>query len=161
MGRSARSWAGVRSSSLLPRLRCYSAVSSWACLASTYWGAEDSAMTSVTRPGQTQRWSQFDLRELRSPAALIFNPHAGQKLGIETNAGSADDVQLALQGESIPFDAWPTERAGHATDLARRAVAEGRQLVIGAGGDGTINEIARGLAQTDVVLGLMPLGSIM
>ena len=61
----------------------------------------------------------------------------------------------------MPFDAWPTERAGHATDLARRAVEEGRQLVIGAGGDGTINEIARGLAQSETVLGLMPLGSIM
>jgi YegS/Rv2252/BmrU family lipid kinase len=101
------------------------------------------------------------MRGLRAPAALIFNPHAGQKLGIETNAGKADDVHSALRGESIPFEAWPTEHAGHATDLARRAVAEGRQLVIGAGGDGTINEIARGLAQTDTVLGLMPLGSIM
>ncbi len=40
-------------------------------------------------------------------------------------------------------------------------MAEGRELVIGAGGDGTINEIAHGLAQTDTVLGLMPLGSIM
>ena len=61
---------------------------------------------------------------------------------------------------------WPStlglpERAGHATDLARRAVEDGRQLVIGAGGDGTINEIARGLAQSETVLGLMPLGSIM
>src|SRR5262249_17311552 len=101
------------------------------------------------------------VRALRHPAALIFNPHAGRKLGIETNAGGAADVQAALRNEAIPFDAWPTEHAGHATDLARRAVAEGRELVIGAGGDGTINEIARGLAQSEVVLGLMPLGSIM
>jgi YegS/Rv2252/BmrU family lipid kinase len=108
-----------------------------------------------------ERWQYLDVRALRHPAALILNPHAGRKLGIDTNAGSAADVQAALHAESIPFDAWPTEHAGHATDLARRAVAEGRELVIGAGGDGTVNEIAHGLAGTDTVLGLMPLGSIM
>src|SRR5919202_214580 len=52
-------------------------------------------------------------------------------------------------------------RAGHATELAHQAVAEGHQLVIAAGGDGTVNEVAHGLANTETVLGLMPLGSIM
>jgi YegS/Rv2252/BmrU family lipid kinase len=111
--------------------------------------------------GPSQRWTHLDVRALRQPAALIFNPHAGHKLGFDTNAGSVEDVQAALNAEGVPFDAWPTRRAGHATDLARLAVAEGRQLVVGAGGDGTINEIARGLAQTETVLALMPLGSIM
>jgi diacylglycerol kinase family enzyme len=117
--------------------------------------------TAMAHVGLSERWTSLDVRALEQPAALIFNPHAGHKLGFDTNAGSADDVQAALRDEGIPFDAWPTQRAGHATTLARRAVAERRQLVIGAGGDGTINEIARGLAQTDTVLGLMPLGSIM
>jgi len=117
--------------------------------------------TPPSGPDQSARWTHLDVRALRQPAALIFNPHAGQKLGIDTNAGSAEDVQAALRAEDVPFDAWPTQRAGHATELARRAVDEGRELVIGAGGDGTINEIARGLAQTPTVLGLMPLGSIM
>jgi len=98
---------------------------------------------------------------LEQPAALIFNPHAGQKLGIGTNRATADDVLHALQDEQIRFEEWPTEYAGHATELARRAVAEGRRLVITAGGDGTVNEVARSLANTDTVLGLMPLGSIM
>ena len=98
---------------------------------------------------------------MSQPAALIFNPHAGQKLGIDTNAGTTEDVQAALRDESIPFDAWPTQRPGHATELARQAVDEGRELVIAAGGDGTVNEIALGLANTNTVLGLMPLGSIM
>jgi YegS/Rv2252/BmrU family lipid kinase len=119
------------------------------------------AMTTKACRDTRQRWTHLDVATLRQPAALIFNPQAGQKLGIETNAGHAEDVLAALRGASISFDAWPTEHAGHATDLARRAVAEGRELVIGAGGDGTINEIARGLAQTDTVLGLMPMGSIM
>ncbi|MBV9581051.1 MAG: YegS/Rv2252/BmrU family lipid kinase [Chloroflexi bacterium] len=117
--------------------------------------------TAVASVGQSARWMHLDVHALRQPAALIFNPHAGRKLGIETNAGGADDVQAALRATGIAFDAWPTERAGHATELAERAVAEGRELVVGAGGDGTINEIARGLATTETVLGLMPLGSIM
>lgn len=98
---------------------------------------------------------------MSQPAALIFNPRAGQKLGIDTNAGTSEDVQTALREERIPFDAWPTQRPGHATELARQAVEQGRELVIAAGGDGTVNEIALGLARSSTVLGLMPLGSIM
>jgi diacylglycerol kinase (ATP) len=95
------------------------------------------------------------------PAALIFNPHAGQKLGVETNAGGGDDVEAALHAEGIQFEPWPTEHAGHATELARQAVSEGREVVIAAGGDGTVNEIAQVLAGSETVLGLMPLGSVM
>jgi YegS/Rv2252/BmrU family lipid kinase len=109
----------------------------------------------------SERWGQIDVHALAQPAALIFNPRAGHKLGFDTNASSAEDVQAALRAEHIEFDPWPTEYAGHATELARRAVAEGRQLVIAAGGDGTVNETARGLANTETVLALMPLGSIM
>jgi YegS/Rv2252/BmrU family lipid kinase len=110
---------------------------------------------------QVERWGHIDVRAMAKPAALIFNPHAGHKLGIDTNAGTAEDVQTALVSERVPFEAWPTQRPGHATELARRAVEEGRELVIAAGGDGTVNETALGLANSPTVLGLMPLGSIM
>ena len=109
----------------------------------------------------TDRWGYIDVHSLARPAALIFNPRAGHKLGFDTNAATAEDVHAALRVEQIEFDPWPTEYAGHATELARRAVAEGRHLVITAGGDGTVNEVARGLANTRAVLALMPLGSIM
>ena len=66
-----------------------------------------------------------------------------------------------MRKEDIAFEPRPTERPGHATELARAAVAEGRELVIAAGGDGTVNEVAHGLANTDTALGLMPLGSVM
>jgi diacylglycerol kinase family enzyme len=61
----------------------------------------------------------------------------------------------------LRYDAWPTVRPGHATELARRAVAEGRGLVVAAGGDGTVNEVAQGLVGTAAVLGVLPLGSVM
>jgi diacylglycerol kinase (ATP) len=96
-----------------------------------------------------------------SPAVLIFNPNAGQKLGLSTNAAGPEQVQQALREAGIPFEPRPTEYAGHATELARAAVAEGRRLVIAAGGDGTVGEVAQALARTDTVLGVMPLGSVM
>ena len=53
----------------------------------------------------------------------------------------------------------PTERGGHATELARQALAEGCELVVAFGGDGTMNEVAQALMDTDAVLGLLPCGS--
>jgi len=119
-------------------------------------------VSSIKEPTQrTERWSQLDPQRLGPPAVLVFNPNAGHKLGIDTNSGGPEEVQAALRAAGVPFDARPTERAGHATQLARQAVAEGRALVIAAGGDGTVNEVADGLANTGAVLGLMPLGSVM
>ena len=115
----------------------------------------------IADPARTDRWSQLDVSKLEGPAALIFNPNAGQKLGLSTNAGTPDDVQTALREARIAFDPWPTERVGHATELARKAAADRHQLVVVAGGDGTVNEVAQALAHTDTVLALMPLGSIM
>ncbi len=59
------------------------------------------------------------------PAALIFNPNAGAKLGLPTNPASPEAAQAALDAAGVRYEAWPTEYAGHATELARRAVAGG------------------------------------
>ena len=107
------------------------------------------------------RHASLDIRRLARPPVLIFNPNSGRKLGMSTNAGGAEESQDALRAAGVAFDPWPTERAGHATELARKAAAEGRTLVIAAGGDGTAGEVAQALAGTDVVLGIMPLGSVM
>jgi diacylglycerol kinase (ATP) len=60
---------------------------------------------------------------------------------------------------------WPhievrlTEGPGHAIDLAREAVEKGVDLVLATGGDGTVNEAARGLLVSTVPLGIVPVGS--
>jgi YegS/Rv2252/BmrU family lipid kinase len=56
------------------------------------------------------------------------------------------------------------ERRGHAIELARAAGEAGRQMVVAAGGDGTINEVVNGLKQavgdgTAGPLGILPIGS--
>lgn len=52
-----------------------------------------------------------------------------------------------------------TQYAGHAAELASKAIAEGYNLVIAVGGDGTINEIASALTFSDVAMGIIPCGS--
>ena len=49
-----------------------------------------------------------------------------------------------------------TEYAGHGEELARQAK---ESIVVAVGGDGTVNEIARGLLGTDKTLGIIPCGS--
>jgi diacylglycerol kinase family enzyme len=67
-------------------------------------------------------------------------------------------IQRAL---SVQFDVTVAEtaRRGHATRLARGAVADGADAVVVLGGDGTLNEAANGLAGSHVTLGTLPGGS--
>lgn len=52
-----------------------------------------------------------------------------------------------------------TSRRGHATRLALGAAADGVEVVVALGGDGTLNEAANGLAGTGTALGVLPGGS--
>lgn len=53
----------------------------------------------------------------------------------------------------------PTQAPGHATELAQQAAAAGSHIVIAAGGDGTLGEVANGLAETDTILAPLPIGT--
>jgi YegS/Rv2252/BmrU family lipid kinase len=52
-----------------------------------------------------------------------------------------------------------TRAPGHARELAAEAAAQGHEVVIACGGDGTINEVAWGLLDTKATLGILPAGS--
>ncbi len=56
-------------------------------------------------------------------------------------------------------DVVETNRRGHATRFAHDAARRGVDVVIGYGGDGTLNEVATGIAGTDTALGVLPGGS--
>ena len=92
---------------------------------------------------------------------LIGNPIAGRKLGMATNAATVDDAIAALREEGCTPEIWYTGGPGDATKLARRAVDAGYELIIAAGGDGTVQEVAQPLVGTAATLGVMPLGSVM
>jgi YegS/Rv2252/BmrU family lipid kinase len=62
---------------------------------------------------------------------------------------------------SVPHDTVLTERPGHAADIV--AAAKGYDVIVAAGGDGTVHEVLNGLmahpTETRPVLGLLPTGS--
>ena len=53
----------------------------------------------------------------------------------------------------------PTQAPGHATKLAQNAVDAGCHVVIAAGGDGTLGEVANGLAGSETILAPLPIGT--
>lgn len=79
-----------------------------------------------------------------------------------TNASSVTPrkmwvIERALSSE-LKLEVVRTKRREHATHLARGAAHEGLDLVIAMGGDGTVNEVVNGLAQTGVPLAILPGG---
>jgi diacylglycerol kinase (ATP) len=90
-------------------------------------------------------------------ALVIYNPTSGRQRG--ARLGALEAASRALKQAGIAAELAPTTGPGTATDLAGRAVAEKRELVIACGGDGTINEIINGLAQSQVPLAVLPAGT--
>ncbi|HEX6135052.1 MAG TPA: diacylglycerol kinase family protein [Longimicrobiales bacterium] len=86
---------------------------------------------------------------------IIVNPHAGHddERRLRRRLGGA----FAERGAS--FDLIPTERAGHATELARDAAQLGYRAVAVCGGDGTLAEAATGLAGSATPLAIIPRGT--
>jgi diacylglycerol kinase family enzyme len=64
-----------------------------------------------------------------------------------------------LVANGVRLDLAETHRAGHAEALAREAAMGGAEMVVAAGGDGTIAEVANGLMGSGVRLGVIPLGT--
>ena len=67
-------------------------------------------------------------------------------------------VVYALQSR-YAVDAVDTEKRGHATQICREAAAEGYDVVVAFGGDGTVNEAANGLAGSETPLSVLPGGA--
>lgn len=91
--------------------------------------------------------------------AFIINPISG---GRETQAAKKKLPKLILQ--TLDQQQWLpnivfTEHAGHATELAHRFAEMGFDAVVAVGGDGTVNEVARGLCGTETAMGILPMGS--
>jgi YegS/Rv2252/BmrU family lipid kinase len=88
-------------------------------------------------------------------ARVISNPGAGaarHHAGLRTAIGALAELGWTLSWRD-------TRRPGHAAELAAEAARDGIDIVVAAGGDGTINEVVNGLVGTDVVLTVMPVGT--
>lgn len=86
---------------------------------------------------------------------LIINPISGTKSKKGLDSKLVDRLEKAGFDVTVGFTGGP----GDATEMARQAAAEGYDGVLACGGDGTINETAKGLLGTGVPLGILPAGS--
>jgi len=88
-------------------------------------------------------------------AELIYNPSGGQVVVRH----ELDNVVAFLTRYGWSVNLRETSKPLEAIDLARSAVAGGAGVVIAAGGDGTVNEVANGLVNTHAALGVLPVGT--
>lgn len=88
-------------------------------------------------------------------ALLIINPISGTR----SKQGLAQFVTEKLEKHGISVICRETTAKGDAFRWAGEAAQEGYEMVISAGGDGTVNEIANALSFTNCALGILPFGS--
>jgi diacylglycerol kinase family enzyme len=89
-------------------------------------------------------------------ALLVANPAA------TTTTRKVRDVLVRALSSELKVDVAETAHRGHARELAAQAAAEGVDVVVALGGDGTVNEVANGLVGSGAaapLLAVVPGGS--
>lgn len=81
-------------------------------------------------------------------AVVIANPRGGRS----RRKLDFTEVVVRLQQRGMAASLAETTHAGHATDIARRAMAEGVELVVVCGGDGTVREVTEGIMGSDATM---------
>ena len=85
----------------------------------------------------------------------LINPISGT-LNKDSLPKSIDKI---IDYEKFEIEIKYTEHANHAYELSKEAAANGYYGVLAIGGDGTVNEVASALCDTETALGIIPLGS--
>lgn len=86
---------------------------------------------------------------------FVINPKAGTGGKRAVEAAIEQHLDTTLYDCSVRY----TERAGHATEIAAEEAERGTDVVVAVGGDGTVNEVGRGLVGTQTAMGIIPCGS--
>jgi diacylglycerol kinase (ATP) len=83
---------------------------------------------------------------------IILNPAARS----DRAQAQRDTIAAVAEGAEIQITSAP----GDARSLARQAVRDGFSSIVAAGGDGTVNEVANGLAGSAAAFGILPVGTM-
>jgi diacylglycerol kinase (ATP) len=86
------------------------------------------------------------------PIRVILNPAAGHGNG----ARLLPSIEAALTRQALDYDLVCTGYPGHAIELTSQAVQDGVELIVAAGGDGTLNEVVNGLMLSRLTGGHQP-----
>jgi YegS/Rv2252/BmrU family lipid kinase len=89
-------------------------------------------------------------------AAVIYNPYAGR---LARRAHLLQRTIEALERQGVKSRLLATTGPNTAAALARGAIEAGSDLIVAAGGDGTINEVANGMVGRNVPLAVLPGGT--
>ncbi len=92
---------------------------------------------------------------------VIWNSAAGSKAGLPTNTVTEDDLRQAMRENGIGDDLFTGGSEEEARQRVRRAVEDGIEVVVAAGGDGTVGLVAQETLGTSTAVGILPLGSAM
>jgi len=87
---------------------------------------------------------------------FVLNPISGLR---KRARDVVDYISMTMSKSGYQFEFASTSGPGDATRIARDAVRQGIEIVVAAGGDGTVNEVASGLTHSESCLGVIPLGS--
>ena len=94
-------------------------------------------------------------RQPEERALAIVNPVAGNGAGERV----ASRIAREFRDQGMRVDVIQTPAPDEAARLAREGAADGYRVIIVAGGDGTANEIANGIAGSSAALALYPIGA--
>ena len=86
---------------------------------------------------------------------FIVNP----KSGVSNKKRVPQMVEKYIDRERYDHEIVYTQYAGHAVELAKDAAMRGIDVVVAVGGDGTLNEVGRGLVHANTAMGVIPCGS--
>ena len=88
---------------------------------------------------------------------MIYNPAAGKLRG--KGCRRLEHTVAILVDAGYTVSMMPTTGRNTAGDIARKAIQEGTDIILAAGGDGTLNEVLEGMVNTPVPLGILPAGT--
>ena len=91
----------------------------------------------------------------KSKILFIINPFSGGGKGKKV----LPKIEKYLDAQAFEWTYRFTEAKGHATQIAGEACRDGFDIVAAVGGDGTVNEVAQALANTDKTMAIIPAGS--
>ncbi len=92
---------------------------------------------------------------IKKRVVFIINPVSG----VFSKDKVVQAIEAYLDKSQFVYSIEFTEGPGHAIDICNRRVAEGVDVIVAVGGDGSVNEIAKTLTDKKVVLGIIPAGS--
>src|SRR3712207_6596577 len=92
---------------------------------------------------------------MKKKIVFIMNPISGTA----SKAGIPDLIESDIDKDQFDYQLKLTEHAGHASEIAKECKENGIDIVVAIGGDGTVNEVARAIVNSDTTLGIIPCGS--